>query len=226
MGDDDNLNLLGKMPSIALDAFKQQISRNMGVPSEYLDDPVKPSSAPEFPQIGYKELERFGEQLQALCLPSKPDRMMVIDRDNPDPEQICELVNWYMKSYGKHLLRESAYIHYEITHDTDSPYAVAVANMNLDRPKTLDDVEITEEDRLDSQYLVRKWDAPTEHVDCVVLEFSDPVHRLAIVQYAHIMLGKGHHAIFDSLMKGVALYEALERSKIESMAKRLTQEGT
>lgn len=229
MGDDDKVELLegGLLEPIPnIDFIVQQMKKTMGIGPSVLLDPVRPpSSASSFPQIGYKELVRLAEQLEAVSPPIKPERMMVIDRGNPDPEQVCELVNWYMKNYGKNLLTEAAYTHHEITHDTDSPFAQAVSNMNLERPKTVDDAKRSEHDIQDT-YLVKRWDKPAEPLDVVILEFSDPVHRLSIVQYAHIMLGKGHRDIYDDTMKKVALYEALERSKIESMAKRLTQEGT
>jgi hypothetical protein len=68
----------------------------------------------------------------------------------------------------------------------------------------------TLEKGLFQKYEVKKLSNPDKNLDCIVLEFDDPIARVAIQAWAEEMLGKGHRQVYEDVMKKLTIYNLTE----------------
>lgn len=144
--------------------------------------------------------------------------LVTIDRRNPDPHAIVELVNYYKCMYGIDLFAFSEQLSHSELMETRKDEAIVAAHMQIGyNTLAVDKKELG----IPDNYKVIKYSDPKKMVECVVLEFDDATSRLAICQWAKIMLGKGYRILYEQVMSRIAWYEKIDQDKIDRMTKRL-----
>lgn len=69
---------------------------------------------------------------------------------------------------------------------------------------------------LERRYEVKKLSNPEKQVECIVLEFDDPIARLSIRHWAAQMCRQGYTEVYRDVMKKLSETSILNRGKNDS----------